>query len=195
MTLTVGLVSRGRWRAVKTKRSLPTMYSFLNDSDLYGSSLSEEPSPVPRRSAQPQPSGPVSVQTSPRGGQEVRPPDPPSDVFLRSAAVLEQRIMNLEERLLVTLAKFSSEMAAVAARPPREAAGVTFWTFLLAVAAASGLVLLVTWIFRPRWSPPQPMPQAMPQPLLLQGLPAQSVPLMPPTPIIFTAPPTFLPGP
>ena len=99
--------------------------------------------------------------------------------------------MNLEERLLVTLAKFSSEMAAAAARPAREAAGVTFWTFLLAVAAASGLVLLVTWICRPRWSPPQ----AVPQPLLLQGLPAQSVPLMPPTPIIFTAPPTFLPGP
>jgi hypothetical protein len=170
------------------------MYSFLNDRDLYGSTLSEQPSPAPQRSAQLQSSGPVLVQTlHSRDRPEARAPDPPPDFFLKSVAVLEQRILSLEERLAVALAKFSTEMAAAAARRPSEAAGMSFWTFALAVVAASGLVLLLTWLCRPRWSPP-PQP-AMPQ-LVLQGLQAQSLPTMPgpPTPIIFTAPPTFLPS-
>ena len=163
------------------------MYSFLNDTDLYGSSLSEQGMQAAPKASQLRSSGPVSVQTHSR--PEARAPPP--DIFLQSIALLEQRILNVEERLVVALAKFSSEMAAAAAaRQPSESATMSFWTFVLAVAAASSLVLLMVWLCRPRWSPPQ---SQLPQ-LVLQGLPAQSLIPAPPTPIIFTAPPTFLPG-
>lgn len=175
------------------------MYSFLNDRELYGTPLAEQaPAPGPQRApAGPSAGAPVAVQAAHPSAQAPQPSPP--DVFLKSAALLEQRILSLEERLVVALAKFSSEMAAAAAKRPCEGAATNFWTFVLAVALASGLVLLVAWMFRPRWPGPSPQAAAIPQ-LLVQSLPAQAaaVPLLqagaPPTPVIFAAPPTFLQG-
>lgn len=172
------------------------MYSFLNDRELYGTSLSEQPIGVPQRTAQLQPSGPVAVHTmhSRSEARTAEAPTPSPEIFFKTTAMLEQRILNLEERLVVALAKFSSEMAAAAAaRKSSEPVAVSFWTFTLAVMLATGLVLLFAWLCRPRWQ--APASATMPQ-LVLQSLPAQSLPLMqaPPTPVIFTAPPTFLPG-
>lgn len=177
------------------------MYSFLNDRELYGTPLAEQPpAPGPQR-APVGPSGgaPVAVQAAHHSAQA--PPPPPPDIFLKSAALLEQRVLSLEERLVVALAKFSTEMAAAAAaKRPCEGAATNFWTFVLAVALASGLVLLVAWMFRPRWPGPSPQQAAAIPQLLVQSLPAQAaaVPLLqagaPPTPVIFAAPPTFLQG-
>jgi len=172
------------------------MYSFLNDKELYGTMASEQasvPNGTPRM--QPQQAGPVAVQTQqvPRERPpEARPPPPAlPDIFFKSLAVLEQRLMSLEERVVTALEKLSSETGQ---RPPRtESVGLNFWTFLLAVALSTAFVLFLFNFLRPKTAPP--FPQA-PMPFMIQSLPPQApLPQLssPPTPVIFAAPASFLP--
>jgi len=184
------------------------MYSFLNDNELYGSTLLEQanhPTTAPIMHAM-QPGAPVAVQTQqiPRERPtEARPvpappsnPQPISEFFLKSFAILEQRLLSLEERVVVALEKISSADAACKQRT--ETSGMSFWTFLLAVALSTGIVLLILKVTRQTSaSQATPMPfvlQSMPP---LQSMPAQVQPGLslsgPPTPIIFSAPTSFLP--
>ena len=172
------------------------MYSFLNDKELYGS-MSSEPTSVPHGVPRMQQAGPVSVQTTqaPRERPaEMRPVSPPQsaqlpEIFFKSLAVLEQRLMSLEERVVVTLEKLSSE----AQKPRVEANNLNFWTFLMAVALSTVLVLFLSNFLRPSALPP---PAQSSMPFMIQSLPppTQLAQLSsPPTPLIFSAPTSFLP--
>ena len=173
------------------------MYSFLNDKELYGS-MSSEPASMPNGAPRMQQAGPVSVQMQqpsrerPAEMRPVPPPQPPQlpEIFFKSLAVLEQRLMSLEERVVVTLEKLSSE----AAHKPRvEGHNLNFWTFLMAVALSTALVLFLSNFLRPRAVPPPPQ---SPVPFMIQSLPPQTQLAQlsgPPTPLIFSAPTSFLP--
>jgi hypothetical protein len=172
------------------------MYSFLNDKELYGS-MSSEPTSVPNGAPRMQQAGAVSVQTQqaprerPAEVRPVPPPQPPQlpEIFFKSLAVLEQRLMSLEERVVVTLEKLSSE----AQKPRAETNNLNFWTFLMAVALSTVLVLFLSNFLRPR-APPPPAQSSVP--FMIQSLPPQTQLAQlsgPPTPLIFSAPTSFLP--
>jgi len=177
------------------------MYSFLNDKELYGSTLSDQTSAPTTRAHAMHQGGSVTVQT--QGARErpadvvARPPPAPNpnvipEIFFKSLAVLEQRLMSLEERVVVALEKLSSE--AVSRPHNTESVGINFWTFSLAVALATALLFCLMNFLRPRL-PPVP-PQASPMPFVIQSLPPPQSPpqlISPPTPIIFSAPASFLP--
>jgi hypothetical protein len=97
--------------------------------------------------------------------------------------------MSLEERVVVALEKITSE----AQKPRAEGNNLNFWTFLTAVALSTVLVLFLVNFLRPRALLP---PAQSSVPFMIQSLPPQAQLAQlssPPTPLIFSAPTSFLP--
>jgi hypothetical protein len=187
------------------------MYSFLDDKELYGSTLSGQASPQksPPRNHTMQPAGPVRVQmqqTSREGERErdealqaqpapqaPKQPQPVPEIFLRAFSLLEQRLLGLEERIVVALERMSSYESAP--KPSSNGFSANFWFFLIAVAVSTALTFFLFNATRWRAVPLGPAMHATHQasmPFLIQSLPAAHV-SGPPTPILFSAPSSFLP--
>jgi len=147
------------------------MFSFLNDSELYGAPLGP-PAPL-GRPGPPQASAPPPAPPSP-----AEPPAVTLDVFFKAIAHLEKRFLSLEERLLLyhqTLEKQLDE---------RRDRGSDFsWLKVLAILVGVSLVL---YLFFCRLPKPAPSAEQFPVP----QLPAASA-AAPPTPI-FVLPSSFV---
>lgn len=186
------------------------MYSFLDDKELYGSTLSGQASPQksPPRNHTMQQAGPVRVQmqqTSREGERErdealqAQPapqaptqPQPVPEIFLRAFSLLEQRLLGLEERIVVALERLSSYESAP--KPSSNGFSANFWFFLIAVAVSTALTFFLFNATRWRAVPlgPAPATHQASMPFLIQSLPPAHV-SGPPTPILFSAPSSFLP--
>lgn len=196
------------------------MYSFLDDKELYGSTLSGQASPQksPPRNHTTQQAGPVRVQmqqTSREGERErdealqaqqapqaPKQPQPVPEIFLRAFSLLEQRLLGLEERIVVALERLSSYESAP--KPSSDGFSANFWFFLIAVAVSTALTFFLFNATRWRAVPLGPAMPAMPamhathathqasMPFLVQSLSPAHV-SGPPTPILFSAPASFLP--
>jgi len=194
------------------------MYSFLDDKELYGSTLSGQASPQtsPPRNHTVQQAGPVRVQMqqTSRGGerdeapqaqqapQAPKPPQPVPEIFLRAFSLLEQRLLGLEERVVVALERMSSYESAP--KPSSNGFSTNFWYFLIAVAVSTALTVFLFNATRWRAGPMGPATHAthatqVSMPYLIQSLPPAQVASGglqlsgPPTPILFSAPSSFLP--
>jgi len=194
------------------------MYSFLDDKELYGSTLSGQASSQtsPPRNHTVQQAGPVRVQMqqTSRGGerdeapqvqqaqqapQAPKPPQPVPELVLRAFSLLEQRLLGLEERVVVALEKMSSYESAP--KPSTNGFSMNFWYFLIAVAVSTALTVFLFNATRWRAGPMGPATHApqVSMPYLIQSLPPAQVASGglqlsgPPTPIFFSAPSSFLP--
>ena len=174
------------------------MYSFLDDKELYGAPL------VPTAP----PPGPASGSilqggVHPSGGRRAPPPvvspaeqDPGAlpvslEVFLKTIAHLEKRLLALEEKVLVSAQKMEQQVKEVSLAHAKRS-DVNWWAFALAIALAVGLSVL---LMRSFGRPPvlsEPLPQA-PQVVMPLQAPLPAASGMPPTPVyLMTAPQTFL---
>ena len=186
------------------------MYSFLDDQELYGSSLagggggdggpgrqggvggsSAAAAPVSRRGGAF--AAPLQAAVRAAAPQAVAPPPPPAaqqELLLRSFGLLDQRLLSLEERLVAALERLASDGRLGACPPP---ASPSWWGCCLAVALSTALALLLCrFLFRGPASGAA-LPPGMP--IVLQGLPpAGGVggAAAPPTPLFFAAPNSFL---
>lgn len=139
----------------------------------------------------------------PSGGRRAPPPavspaeqDPGAlpvslDVFLKTIAHLEKRLLALEEKVLVSTQKTEQQVKEVGLALAKRS-DVNWWGFTLSIALAVFLsVLLVRSFARPP-SLSEPLAQA-PQVVVPLQPPLPAAPGMPPTPVyLMTAPQTFL---
>lgn len=186
------------------------MYSFLDDQELYGSSLAGGGDGGPGRQGGAGSSSAAAAPVSRRGGafaaplqaaaraaapQAVAPPapapSPQQELLLRSFGLLDQRLLSLEERLVAALERLASDGRLGACPPP---ASPSWWGCCLALALSTALALLLCrFLFRGP-APGAALPPAVP--IVLQGLPPTGgvggAAAGPPTPLFFAAPNSFL---
>ena len=202
------------------------MFSFLDDKELYGTSLDGQPGrPAPTHGgshvshmggggASPPPpemtrSGATDGRRDAQGGQPPVQQPPPrvsqfQDVVFKSLALMEQRMVSLEERVVLALEKLSFEEArerSVSRAPHPSSQG--FWSLALTAAFCTVVALLAVRLIWPR-NPSEAassMQTATAMPYVIQGLGASAQqPLLhmhqvassPPTPVLFSAPTSFL---
>jgi|LauGreSBDMM110SN_4_FD.fasta_scaffold02203_5 hypothetical protein len=193
------------------------MFSFLDDKELYGSSLDgrrggQNSTPRAQGSAPP-----VRVPEEdqgagrPRQDAEARtPPEqqqlPPQiqDIIFKSFSILEQRLLTLEERMVTALERLSSSEDRACTPVP---ATSTFWSSLFCIVISIVTALLFVNLFWRRSPPELPLLTTASQPspgvpYIIQSLPPAhhslaaggvALPPPPPTPLFFSAPASFLP--
>lgn len=154
------------------------MFSFLNDSELYGAPLVTPAQTAPSRPGHQQQAAAGTPQ--PAAPSPAEPPALTLDVFVKAIAHLEKRFLSLEERLLLY-----HQMLETRLEERRDRGGDLSWLKVLAILV--GVALLFYLFFR-RLQPPSSAPrfpaEALPQ---LQAAP----PVAPPTPI-FVLPSSFV---
>jgi hypothetical protein len=141
------------------------MYSFLNDSELYGAPLVA-------------PSKPPSHQAAPSPAEKTRSPDEREgtpltlEVFLKAIGHLEKRLFSLEERLLTNHQSLERRLE------EKRAYRTDVSWIQVAVFTISVAVVLCIFFRRPQPAPTTSLPTEIPQ-------------VSPPTPI-FVLPSSFI---
>lgn len=176
------------------------MYSFLDDKELYGAPLvASAPPTVPASGAV------MQGGVHPSGARRAPPPvaSPPAEqdpgvlpvsleVFLKTIAHLEKRLLALEEKVLLSTQRMEQQVKEVGLAHAKRS-DVNWWGFALSIALAVGLSVLLMRSFGRQPALSEPLPQAPQVVVPLQAPLPQAASGMPPTPVyLMTAPQTFL---